>query len=399
MAPALPVLPAPLRLLTSQADLRYHAAPGGGIFNPPSATHMGFWSINPYVGCAFGCAYCYARDTHRYTIERAGAAGQAVTDSLPPWLAFERRVLVKEHAGARVREALRTTRAPRAGDSLVIGSATDPYQPAERRFRVTRSVLEALEPVRGLSLTIITKSPLVTRDIPLLQGLARHNTVAVHVSLITTDRDLARRLEPRAPTPDSRLRAVARLAAAGVEVSVNCMPVLPGITDAPQQLADVIARVAAAGARSFGACALRLRAASRRRWMPVVREHFPALAPRYASTYRDSVYAAPRYREGLQQVVQRLCAQHGLQVREYRRLDPAGRVALEAEERSAQERSAQERSAQERSAQERSAQERSAQERSAQERSAQERAAHDVDTAPASHTQLAFLDDATGNIP
>lgn len=325
MGLALPVLPAPLRLITSQADLRYHAAPGGGIFNPPSATHMGFWSINPYVGCAFGCAYCYARDTHRYTIERAGEVGRAIIDSLPPWLAFERRVLVKEHAGARVRDALRSSRAPRAGESLVIGSATDPYQPAERRFRVTREVLEALHPVRGLSITIITKSPLVTRDIALLQQLGERNAVMVHVSLITTDRELARRLEPRAPTPESRLRAVARLAQADIDVSVNCMPVLPGITDAPHMLEDVVKRVAESGARSFGACALRLRAASRRRWLPVVREHFPALAPRYEATYRGSAYATPKYREGLQQVIQRLCDEHGLRVRTYKRLEPETR--------------------------------------------------------------------------
>jgi DNA repair photolyase len=209
------LLPEPLRLLTTQADLQYHAAPTRGIFNPPSATGMGFWSVNPYVGCAFGCAYCYARDTHRYTIERAGEVGRQITASLPPWLAFERRVLVKEQAGARVRDALRSSRAPRPGDSLVIGSATDPYQPAERRFRVTRDVLEALRDVQALSIVIITKSPLVTRDLPVLQQLAERNTVQVHMSLITVDRELARRLEPRAPTPESRLRAVRRLAEGG----------------------------------------------------------------------------------------------------------------------------------------------------------------------------------------
>ena len=152
----------PLRLLSAQADLQYHAAPTRGIFNPPAATGMGFWSINPYVGCAFGCAYCYARDTHRFTLERAGDVGKQVANAMPPWLAFERRVLVKEHAGARVREALRSSRSPRPGDSVVIGSATDPYQPAERRFRVTRDILESLQSARGFSIVIITKSPLVT---------------------------------------------------------------------------------------------------------------------------------------------------------------------------------------------------------------------------------------------
>jgi len=313
------LLPEPLRLLTTQADLQYHAAPARGIFNPPAATGMGFWSINPYVGCAFGCAYCYARDTHRYTLERAGAVGRQVAASLPPWLAFERRVLVKEQAGARVREALRSSRAPAAGESLVIGSATDPYQPAERRFRVTRGVLEALEPVQALSIVLITKSPLVTRDIPLLQRLARRNTVQVHVSLITVDRELARTLEPRAPTPASRLRAVHRLVDAGLEVSVNCMPVLPGITDAPPQLEALVKAVAATGAKSLGACALRLRSASRRRYLPMVREEFPALAASYENTYRHSVYASDSYRTGLEQYMAKLCERYGLRTRGYRR--------------------------------------------------------------------------------
>jgi DNA repair photolyase len=328
MSFALPVLPEPLRLLTAQADLTYHAAPGRGIFNSPSATHMGFWSINPYVGCAFGCAYCYARDTHRYIIERAGDVGRGLVREMPPWLAFERRVLVKEHAGSRVREALRSSRAPRPGDSLVIGSATDPYQPAERRFRVTREVLEALQEVRGLSIVIITKSPLVTRDMALLQALASRNRVGVHVSLITTDRELARTLEPRAPTPDSRLRAVRRLADGGIAVSVNCMPVLPGITDSPAMLAHLVASVADAGATSFGACALRLRAASRRRYLPLIRERFPALAARYENTYRHSVYAGEEYRLGLQRVVERLCRKHGLRTREYKKTGESVREAV-----------------------------------------------------------------------
>lgn len=322
LAPVLPSLtPEPLRLLTRHADLQYHAIPARGIFNAPSATHMGFWSINPYVGCAFGCAYCYARDTHRYTLERAGRVGADIAARMPPWLAFERRVLVKEHADARVREALRSSRAPRAGESLVIGSATDPYQPAERHFRVTASVLQALvdADVRGWSIVIITKSPLVTRDIVLLQQLARHNTVGVHISLITVDRELARQLEPRAPTPEARLRGVRRLAEGGIDVSVNCMPVLPGITDEPAMLQALVARIAESGARSFGACALRLRAASRRRYLPMIRAQFPALAARYESTYRESVYATETYRAGLHQYMGALARKNGLVLREYRR--------------------------------------------------------------------------------
>lgn len=328
MPSPLPVFPSlaaePLRLLAQQADLQYHAASARGIFNPPSATHMGFWSINPYIGCAFGCAYCYARDIHRYTLERAGPIGLTIANHLPLWLAFETRILVKEHAAAQVRDALRSSRAPKTGDSLVIGSATDPYQPAERRFRITESVLLALAEadIRGWAIVIITKSPLVTRDIPVLQRLARHNTVGVHISLITADRDLARRLEPRAPTPEARLRAIRRLAVSAIDVSVNCMPVLPGITDQPEMLRDLVARIAETGARSLGACALRLRSPSRRRYLPMIREHFPALAARYESTYRKSAYATDRYRAGLSQHMRVLAQQHGLVWREYRSLEP-----------------------------------------------------------------------------
>ena len=309
---------APFRLLDSQADLTYHAAPVRGIFNTPAATGMGFWSINPYVGCAFGCAYCYARDTHRWTLERAGDVGKRVAESMPAWLAFERRVLVKENAAQRVREALQSARAPKPGDSIVIGFATDPYQPAERRFRVTRSVLEALTHTRGMRVTIITKSPLVTRDIDVMARLTQRGSMSVHLTITTLDRELARRLEPRAPTPEARLRAVKRLAEAGIEVSVNCMPVLPGITDDPAALSNLVAKVAEAGATQLAACALRLRAASKRRYLPFVREHFPQLAPSYENTYRDGAYAGERYREGLAAFIDKECRRHGLRTREYR---------------------------------------------------------------------------------
>src|SRR5687767_8289466 len=159
--------PRALPTLDVQADVRYHLAPARSVLNAPAATGMGFWSVNPYVGCAFGCAYCYARDTHRWAAERAaeGAAGGPFGDAapLPPWLAFERRILVKRDAARLLRQALRPgARAWRAlverGEPLAIGTATDPYQPAERRFGVTRALLEVLVELRGLRLGLITKS-------------------------------------------------------------------------------------------------------------------------------------------------------------------------------------------------------------------------------------------------
>ena len=201
----------------------------------------------------------------------------------------------------------------------MIGSATDPYQPAERRFRVTRQVLEALTDTRGLRITIITKSPLVTRDIDVLRrdspneaGVAR-----AHHHHHARPRTRAPARASRADTR-GRLLAVRRLAEAGIEVSVNCMPVLPGITDDPAALSDLVARVADAGATHLAACALRLRAASKRRYLPFVREEFPALASSYESTYRRGAYAGDRYREGLAAFIDRLCRRHGLQRRESR---------------------------------------------------------------------------------
>src|SRR4051812_18076775 len=164
-------------LIGEQKDIRYFGTDPRSVLNGPATTGMGFWSINPYVGCAFGCAYCYARYAHRYAAERLAAStvalGEPGTDEaepLPAWLAFERRILVKRNAAALVRRALRRP-AVVAGlrdDGVVIGTATDPYQPAERRFRVTRSVLEVLAEHEGLHVTIITKSPLVTRDLDVL---------------------------------------------------------------------------------------------------------------------------------------------------------------------------------------------------------------------------------------
>lgn len=311
-----------LPTLDVQADVRYHAAAARSVLNGPSATGMGFWSINPFVGCAFGCAYCYARDTHRWTAQRVaeGAGdgdpfGDAVP--LPPWLAFERRILVKRDAGALLRAALRPgTAAHRAivgrGEPVAIGTATDPYQPAERRFGVTRAILEALAEHDGLQVGLITKSALVTRDAALLARIAERSRLSVHVSLISTDRELARRIEPRAPTPEARLRAVRRLRDAGVDVAVNCMPVLPGITDRPAQLRALVGAVADAGATALHACALRLRAPSRRRYLPWLAAEFPALAERYRLAYAHGHQPGDAYRDALRERIAALCAERGL---------------------------------------------------------------------------------------
>ncbi len=312
-----------LPVIGEQRDIRYFASRARGVLNDPGTTGFdGFWSINPYVGCAFGCAYCYARYAHRYAVERALALDpghpelESIARELPPWLAFERAVLVKRNAPEVLARTLRSgperLRDLVLGHSIVIGTATDPYQPAERRFRITRGLLEVLAQHIGLQVVIITKSPLVTRDVDLLKRLARHSSVEVHLSLITVDRELARRLEPRAPTPEARLRAVSRLHAAGVHVRVNAMPVLPGITDAPAQLEALVQRVRAAGADAMVAGSLSLRSTARRRYLPFIEAEFPALARRYRATFARSHMLGRRYRDGLQARVRTLCARYGL---------------------------------------------------------------------------------------
>lgn len=313
---------AALPVIGEQKDIRYYGTRCKSVLNSTDVTGMGFWSINPYVGCAFGCAYCYARYAHRYVIERSVTAHpeqrmlREAFETLPPWLAFERQIFVKENAAEVLRKTLRHGSDKHLnllkGEGIGIGTATDPYQPAERRYRITRSVLEVLAEHEGLSAWIITKSPLVTRDIDLLRRISRHNRISVHISLISIDRELARRLEPRAPTPEARLRALARLRENGIEAGINVMPVLPGITDRPDQLEPLVKAVAEAGATYLNACALRLRSAARQRYLPFVEKEFPHLAPRYRATYANSHHAGERYRQGLHDYFEKVCARYGV---------------------------------------------------------------------------------------
>jgi DNA repair photolyase len=311
-----------LPVIGEQKDIRYYSSPARSVLNGPDTTGMGFWSINPYVGCAFGCAYCYARYAHRYVMERA-ASDEKMTDALgdaftqlPPWLAFERNIFVKRNAPEILSRTLRfgSDRHLKLleGETIIIGTATDPYQPAERRFRVTRGILEVLADHPGLSVTIITKSPLITRDIDLLSRISRHSELCVHLSLITLNRELARRLEPRSPTPEARVRALARLREAGIDAGINCMPVLPGITDNPSDLEALVKRVSEAGATYVGACALRLQSTARKRYLPFIEQEFPHLAERYRNTYASSPEAGKRYREGLAAFFDKLCTKYGV---------------------------------------------------------------------------------------
>jgi DNA repair photolyase len=272
------------------------------VLNTPASTHMGFWSINPYVGCEFGCTYCYARNTHKWTVERAvGRKGGSLPPyrltALPSEEAFEKEILVKADVAEVLARTLNPTRL--AGSSLVIGTATDPYQPAERRFRLTQQILEVLRSYHGLSIEIITKSPLVTRDIDLLQALSRQNEVNVNISLATADPRLARRLELRSPVPAARLRALRRLTAGGIYAGLIVAPIIPGITDDWAGLARLMEAAKEAGARYVIGSALRLGSAARLRFLPVLEREFPELYERYRRHYATSDMASRSYQDAL----------------------------------------------------------------------------------------------------
>ncbi len=294
------------------------------------------YSINPYRGCEFGCRYCYARYTHEFLAPKAGvewgsgksdgdgdgAVGavsspeSAVQFGLAPGLinlrdpeAFERRIFIKQNAAWLVEQELK--RIP-LEEEIAIGTATDPYQPIERRAKVTRSILEVLARRAGRRIGIVTKSTLVVRDIDVLVEIARRNKLVVHVTITTPDVELARKLEPRAPRPDLRFATVTRLRAAGLTVGILCSPLLPGITDTANALDQMARQAAAARASFFSAQPLFLKPCSRPTYLSFVREHFPALEAEYAKRFADRDFATPKYSRELANMVEAACQRYGL---------------------------------------------------------------------------------------
>jgi DNA repair photolyase len=290
---------------TSFVDL-----PIASILNAPEQSGMPFWSLNPYVGCEFGCSYCFARYAHRYVAERGRERGGISAAEFPDfrgsegWEGFERRIFVKREAADVLGRTLRPSRL--GGASIAIGTATDPYQPAERRFHVTRQVLERLAQFHGLRIGLVTKSPLVVRDIEVLRRLATRHEVTVHLSLVSVDVSLVRRLEPRSPMPPVRLVAVRKLVQAGIPTGVMIAPVLPGITDGMPQLKALVTAAQEAGAAFLHVSPLRLYAGVRQRFLPLVAKAFPELLPRYERAFDASGEIGPTYRAALEDRVERI---------------------------------------------------------------------------------------------
>jgi DNA repair photolyase len=254
------------------------------------------WALNPYRGCEFACKYCYARYTHEFM-------------ELRDPLAFEQKIYVKQQAAWLLRQDLKKVR---PNQSIAIGTATDPYQPAERRYHVTRGILEELAQHRGLRLGIITKSDLILRDAELLRQICQHNSLHVSLTVTTINIDLARILEPRAPRPDLRLEAVRKLRLAGIPAGVNCAPLLPGITDAPGDLSALVLAAKAANATSIFAGPLFLKPCAAAVFLPFLEKEFPHLVDVYRKRYANSAFLPPDYGKRIHRLLAELREKHGM---------------------------------------------------------------------------------------
>lgn len=280
-----------------RAGVEHHELPIRTILNRSTSSRMPFgWTINPYRGCEFGCTYCYARYTHAFF-------------DLERWQDFEQKIYVKQRAAEVLRRQLR--RSDFRGSSIAIGTATDPYQPAEHHYGVTRSLLEVFLEVEGLSLSITTKSPLVTRDLDLLTALDARHSVQVHLSITTADPVLARRIERHAPDPRARFRALAKLAARGIETKVFCMPLMPGINESSEVLRPLFESAAERGATDVVASPLFLRSTTRKRFFPWLEREFPHLARRYRRLYGWRDYLRDGDKEVLLAPFRQLRLEHG----------------------------------------------------------------------------------------
>jgi DNA repair photolyase len=289
----------------SEGRPEYFFLPVKSILNKCDSKRVPFeWTINPYRGCEFGCKYCYARYTHEY-MELDGSE-------------FERKIFVKRDAAPLLAHDVShnySFASEKSGgtqpEHIAIGTATDPYQPAEREYRVTRACLEELVKREGLSVSVITKSNLITRDIDVLKKIAERSSLQINITVTTLRTRLARLLEPRAPRPDLRIAAVKELREAGLPVGISASPLLPGITDGEGELEAVAAAAKEADAQWFFSGVLFLMPASAKQFLPFVREKFPRLAKQYDQWYAKNGYAPEEYRRAASERVARLRTKFG----------------------------------------------------------------------------------------
>lgn len=284
-------------VMRERGGVEYRSLATRSLLNRCDSPRMPFqWTVNPYRGCAMGCRYCYAAYTHEYMgIETPGS--------------FHTTVFVK--TGGAAGTAARLARVVARGESIALGAATDPYQPAEAEARVTRRFLEQVVQHRGVRLGITTKGALVLRDLDLLRAIAARGSLSVHVSLASPHADLLRRLDPFAPPPEVRLEVMRRLVEAGIETWLALAPILPGITDAEADLDLLLGRVRVLGVRRMFSSVLFLRSPTRETYLRWLAAEFPHLLAAYERAYDGRAYLRGRYRDQLDATVARLRRTHG----------------------------------------------------------------------------------------
>jgi len=263
----------------------------------PAASRMPFrWTINPYRGCSHACGYCFARKTHNYLDLDSGED-------------FNSKIVVKVNAPELLRTEL--ARASWSGEHIAMGTNVDPYQRAEGRYRLMRGILEALRDAAN-PFSILTKGSLVLRDVDLLQECAALADVGANVSVGFVDRGVWRTLEPGTPSPQKRLHVCRTLNDAGIGCGVLMAPIIPFLTDSPQQLAATVRAIAEAGARHVSPIVLHLRPGAREWFLAWLGEYHPDLLPKYERLYAGRAYAPAAYQNEICGRVHDLARRYGI---------------------------------------------------------------------------------------
>jgi DNA repair photolyase len=278
-----------------RTDVDYVEVQCKSALNP--VKNMGFaWSLNPYTGCEHRCAFCYVRAFEQ-------RADRPSDDR------YGRTIRVKVNVAAVLRGEL--SRRSWRKEMVVIGAATDPYQPAEGQFRLTRQCLQVLREFANPA-AMITRGPMIVRDIDVLTELARRAELHITFSIPTVDDEVWRKTEPGTAHPRQRLRAIEKLVTAGIDVGVGMAPILPGLSDRPDRLEAVVKAARAAGATGLWANMLHLKDGTREHFMSVLGMHWPELVPGYEQAYRSRTYLPPAYGEATMKEVSRLRHVHGV---------------------------------------------------------------------------------------
>jgi DNA repair photolyase len=267
------------------------------------------WSLNPYMGCEHRCTFCYVRAFEK-------RADRPSDDR------YGRTIRVKTNVAAVLRREL--SRPTWEFESVVIGAATDPYQPAEGSYRLTRACLQALADHANPG-GLITRGPMIIRDIDVLVDLSRRAPFSVTFSVPTLDDEVWRRTEPGTAHPRRRLQALSKLVAAGVKASVGMAPILPGLSDRPEQLEAVVEAARAAGAVGIWANLLYLRPGTKEHFLGCLAKHWPELLPRYEEEYRRDAYLPDEKAKPVQRVVAELRQKHAIADRRANKIVPAER--------------------------------------------------------------------------